>query len=128
MLGPAVMIYLSEMMIFGKWLSAIFLLLLLASYLLTKLNVSLTVLLATWISTAVAFAGVVVLVLMPGIKDDDLALGKRWLEECTVIEKFERHSIGGPTNRLLCHGVEEQVDAEAYQAFTIAFQERVEQR
>lgn len=128
MLGPTVMTYLSEMMIFGKWLSAIFLLLLLASYLLTKLNVSLTVLFATWISTAVAFAGVVVLVLMPGIKDDDLALGKRWLEECSVIEKYERHSIGGPTNRLLCHGVEEQVDAEAYQAFTIAFQERGEQR
>lgn len=113
----------SDVMIFGKVLFGIFVVLLLASYLFSKVNIPISVLFATWLTTAVAFAGLVVLVLMPGIKDDDIALGKRWLEQCTVVTKFERHSISEPTNRLLCNGVEEQVDASDYEAFTVAYQE-----
>lgn len=118
------MIYLSDVMIFGKVLLGIFLVLLLASYLLSRLKVSVSVLLATWLSTAAAFALLVVLVLMPGVKDDDIARGKRWLEECTVMEKYERHSNGEATNRLMCNGVEERVEASAYQSYTLAYLER----
>lgn len=120
------MIYMSDVMIFGKVLLGIFLLLLLASYLFSKLNVPIAVLLTTWLSAAAAFALLVVLVLMPGIKKDEVALGKRWLEECTLVEKFERHTLREPTNRLQCHGVEEQVDASDYQTFTVAYLERGE--
>lgn len=124
MLGQTAMIYMSDVMIFGKVLLGIFLLLLLASYLFSKLNVPISVLFTTWLSAAAAFALLVVLVLMPGIKSDEVALGKRWLEECTLVEKFERHTLREPTNRLQCHGVEEQVDASDYQTFTVAYLER----
>ena len=116
----------SDVMIFGKVLLGIFLLLLLASYLFSKLNVPIAVLFTTWLSAAAAFALLVVLVLMPGIKNDEVALGTRWLEECTLVEKFERHTLREPTNRLQCHGVEEQVDASDYQTFTVAYLERGE--
>ncbi|BBQ84162.1 MULTISPECIES: hypothetical protein [Enterobacteriaceae] len=118
------MIYASDIMIFGKVLLAILLLLLLASYLFAKFNFPISVLLTTWLSTAAAFALLVVLVLMPGIREDEVSLGKRWLEECSVVEKYERHSLGESTNRLRCHGVEERVDARDYQTFTLAYLER----
>lgn len=57
------MIYMSDVMIFGKVLLGIFLLLLLASYLFSKLNVPIAVLFTTWLSAAAAFALLVVLVL-----------------------------------------------------------------
>ena len=117
------MIYMSDVMIFGKVLFGIFLILLLASYLFSRLNVSITVLFTTWLSAAAAFALLVVVLLMPGVKNDEIAQGKRWLEDCTVMEKYERHSNGEPTNRLMCHGVEERVQASEYQSYTLAYLE-----
>lgn len=114
----------SDVMVFGKVLFGIFLVMLLASYLFSKFNVPISLLFTTWLSTAAAFALLVVLILMPGIHNDDLALGKRWLEECKVVAKFERHTLSEPTNRLQCNGVEEEVDAGDYQTFTLAYLER----
>lgn len=68
--------------------------------------------------------GIFALMMFPSITTNDLLLGKRWSEDCRVVEKYERHAFEAPTNRLICSGVDEHVNSESYAVLTKAYRER----
>lgn len=79
-----------------------------------------------WLVPIGSLGGIFALMMFPSITTNDLLLGKRWSEDCRVVEKYERHDFEAPTNRLICSGVDEHVNSESYAVLTKAYRERSE--
>ena len=77
-----------------------------------------------WLVPIGCLGGIFALMMFPSITTNDLLLGKRWSEDCRVVEKYERHAFEAPTNRLSCSGVDEHVNSESYAVLTKAYRER----
>jgi hypothetical protein len=58
-----------------------------------------------WLVPIGCLGGIFALMMFPSITTNDLLLGKRWSEDCRVVEKYERHAFEAPTNRLICSGL-----------------------
>ena len=64
-----------------------------------------------WLVPIGCLGGIFALMMFPSITTNDLLLGKRWSEDCRVVEKYERHAF-------------EHVNSESYAVLTKAYRER----
>lgn len=120
------LIYAADLVLPIKILLVVFVVALIGAVIGTKYVRSENKLVCMWLVPMGSIGGVFALLMFPSITTNDLLLGKRWSEDCRVVEKFERHDFEAPTNRLICSGVDEHVNSESYAVLTKAYRERSE--